>query len=99
MSKSQDNNMIENESGTKFINTHNLSDFSTTEALHTPLLSTSQGGMVLADVSDPTAPRVVGSNEFHFRGEPTDIALSGWFAYVTTRGNGGIWSGGDWDPS
>ena len=46
------------------------------------------------DVSDPTAPRVVGSNEFHFRGEPTDIALSGWFAYVTTRGNGGIWSGG-----
>ena len=32
----------ENKSGTKFIDTHNLTDFSATEALHTPLLETGQ---------------------------------------------------------
>ena len=40
MSKTEDKNMAEKKSGTKFINTHNLTDFSATEALHTPLLKT-----------------------------------------------------------
>lgn len=31
---------IENKSGTKFIETHNLTDFSASEALHTPLIQT-----------------------------------------------------------
>jgi len=30
----------ENKSGTKFIETHNLTDFSASEALHTPLIET-----------------------------------------------------------
>ena len=42
MSKTEDKNMTENKSGTKFIDTHDLTDFSATEALHTPLLDTSQ---------------------------------------------------------
>lgn len=32
----------ENKSGTKFIDTHDLKDFSESEALHTPLLKTDQ---------------------------------------------------------
>ena len=42
MSKTEDKNMTENKSDTKFIDTHDLTDFSATEALHTPLLDTSQ---------------------------------------------------------
>ena len=42
MSKTDNKNIAENESGTKFIDTHNLTDFSATEALHTPLLETGQ---------------------------------------------------------
>ena len=33
-------NKTENKSGTKFIETHSLTDFSASEALHTPLLET-----------------------------------------------------------
>jgi quercetin dioxygenase-like cupin family protein len=51
MSKSENKNMIENESGTKFINTHNLNDFSTTEALHSPLLNTSQVQTLLLNLN------------------------------------------------
>jgi len=51
MSKSEDKNMIENESGTKFINTHNMTDYSTTEALHTPLLDTSQVRTLLLNLN------------------------------------------------
>ena len=42
MSKTEDKNMTENKSGTKFIDTHDMTDFSAAEALHTPLLETSQ---------------------------------------------------------
>ena len=42
MSKTEDKNITENKSGTKFIDTHDLTDFSETEALHTSLLDTSQ---------------------------------------------------------
>jgi quercetin dioxygenase-like cupin family protein len=42
MSKSEEKNMKENKSGTKFIDTHDLKDFSAIEALHTPLLDTSK---------------------------------------------------------
>jgi len=46
------------------------------------------------DVSDPTAPKGVTTKEITFRGDPTDLALSGSFAYVTTSGVSGIGPGG-----
>ena len=46
------------------------------------------------DISDPAAPGSVGAKEITFRGDPTDLALSGSFAYVTTSGVSGIGSGG-----
>jgi len=42
MSKEEEKNMTENKSGTKFIDTRDLTDFSAAEALHTPLLDTDQ---------------------------------------------------------
>jgi len=46
------------------------------------------------DVSDPTAPQSVGVKDLTFRGDPTDLALSGSFAYVTTSRASGIGVGG-----
>jgi quercetin dioxygenase-like cupin family protein len=42
MNKAKEKNITENKSGTKFIDTHNLTEFSAIEALHTPLLETGQ---------------------------------------------------------
>ena len=42
MSKIKDESMTKNKSGTKFIDTKNLTDFSATEALHTALINTDQ---------------------------------------------------------
>jgi hypothetical protein len=46
------------------------------------------------DISDPTDPRNLGPEEITFRGDPTDLALSGSFAYVTTTKIPGIEPGG-----
>jgi quercetin dioxygenase-like cupin family protein len=42
---------IENKSGTKFIETHNLTNFSASEALHTPLLETDQVRTLLLNLN------------------------------------------------
>ena len=41
----------ENKSGTKFIETHNLTDYSPTKALHTPLLETDQVRTLLLNLN------------------------------------------------
>lgn len=42
---------IENKSGTKFIETHSLTDFSASEALHTPLLETDKMRTLLLNLN------------------------------------------------
>ena len=57
MSKTENKNITENESGTKFIDTHNLTEFSATETLHTPLLETAQLRTLLLNLnSDQSSP-------------------------------------------
>ena len=51
MNKAEDKNITENKSGTKFINTHDLIDFSAKEALHTPLYETGQMRTLLQNLN------------------------------------------------
>jgi hypothetical protein len=44
------------------------------------------GTLQVIDIGDPAHPRVVGSLSHH--GQPTDVAVSGSFAYVPTRAHG-----------
>ena len=51
MSKSEEKNINENKSGAKFIDTHDLTDYSVTEAKHTPLYETDQMRTLLLNLN------------------------------------------------